>query len=61
MYQVGLTETDQHIEFFWTALESFGQDDLGRFIKFACNQERILRLVHAVMDLQIQPMFLHIP
>lgn len=41
MYQVGLTETDQHIEFFWTALESFGQDDLGRFIKFACNQERI--------------------
>lgn len=41
MYQVGLTETDQHIEFFWTALDNFGQDDLGRFIKFACNQERI--------------------
>ena len=28
MYQVGLMETDQHIEFFWTALESFTQEEL---------------------------------
>ncbi|XP_029685253.1 LOW QUALITY PROTEIN: probable E3 ubiquitin-protein ligase HECTD4 [Takifugu rubripes] len=41
MYQVGLMETDQHIEFFWTALEMFTQEELCRFIKFACNQERI--------------------
>ncbi|KAJ7309830.1 hypothetical protein JRQ81_007901 [Phrynocephalus forsythii] len=41
MYQVGLMETDQHIEFFWGALEMFTQEELCRFIKFACNQERI--------------------
>ena len=41
MYQVGLVETDTHIEYFWNALEGFSQDDLCRFIKFACNQERI--------------------
>ncbi|XP_028827058.1 probable E3 ubiquitin-protein ligase HECTD4 isoform X2 [Denticeps clupeoides] len=41
MYQVGLMETDQHIELFWTALEMFTQEELCKFIKFACNQERI--------------------
>ncbi|XP_036454105.1 probable E3 ubiquitin-protein ligase HECTD4 isoform X4 [Colossoma macropomum] len=41
MYQVGLMETDQHIEFFWMALEMFTQEELCKFIKFACNQERI--------------------
>ncbi|XP_041456057.1 probable E3 ubiquitin-protein ligase HECTD4 isoform X4 [Lytechinus variegatus] len=41
MYQVGLVETDTHIEFFWQALDSFSQEELSRFIKFACNQERI--------------------
>lgn len=41
MYQVGLVESDAHIEYFWTALESFSQEELARFIKFACNQERI--------------------
>uniref|UniRef100_A0A2K6FY02 HECT domain E3 ubiquitin protein ligase 4 n=1 Tax=Propithecus coquereli TaxID=379532 RepID=A0A2K6FY02_PROCO len=41
MYQVGLMETDQHIEFFWGALEMFSQEELCKFIKFACNQERI--------------------
>ncbi|XP_053555727.1 probable E3 ubiquitin-protein ligase HECTD4 [Bombina bombina] len=41
MYQVGLMETDQHIEFFWSALEMFTQEELCKFIKFSCNQERI--------------------
>ncbi|OWF52164.1 E3 ubiquitin-protein ligase HECTD4 [Mizuhopecten yessoensis] len=41
MYQVGLMETDTHIEYFWNTLESLGPDDLCRFIKFSCNQERI--------------------
>ncbi|XP_041436316.1 probable E3 ubiquitin-protein ligase HECTD4 isoform X3 [Xenopus laevis] len=41
MYQVGLMETDQHIEYFWSALEMFTQEELCKFIKFACNQERI--------------------
>ncbi|XP_062874264.1 probable E3 ubiquitin-protein ligase HECTD4 isoform X2 [Trichomycterus rosablanca] len=41
MYQVGLMETDQHIAFFWTALEMFTQEELCKFIKFACNLERI--------------------
>ncbi|XP_071790886.1 probable E3 ubiquitin-protein ligase HECTD4 isoform X2 [Asterias amurensis] len=41
MYQVGLVETDTHIQYFWNALESFSQDEICRFIKFACNQERI--------------------
>ena len=25
MYQVGLMEADQHVQFFWNALESFSQ------------------------------------
>ncbi|KAL8604631.1 hypothetical protein ACOMHN_013411 [Nucella lapillus] len=41
MYQVGLVETDTHIEYFWSALESLSAEELSRFIKFACNQERI--------------------
>ncbi|XP_077866440.1 putative E3 ubiquitin-protein ligase HECTD4 [Saccoglossus kowalevskii] len=41
MYQVGLMETDPHIEYFWNALESFSQEELSKFVKFACNQERI--------------------
>ncbi|WAR02868.1 HECD4-like protein [Mya arenaria] len=41
MYQVGLMETDRHIKYFWLALESLGDEDLARFIKFASNQERI--------------------
>ncbi|GFO01128.1 HECT domain-containing e3 ubiquitin protein ligase 4 [Plakobranchus ocellatus] len=41
MYQVGLVESDAHIEYFWLALDSFSQEELARFIKFACNQERI--------------------
>jgi hypothetical protein len=41
MYQVGLMETDTHIEYFWAALEALSQEELSRFIKFACNQERI--------------------
>uniref|UniRef100_A0A2C9JLI7 HECT domain-containing protein n=5 Tax=Biomphalaria glabrata TaxID=6526 RepID=A0A2C9JLI7_BIOGL len=41
MYQVGLVESDSHIEFFWSALESFSQEEITRFIKFACNQERV--------------------
>lgn len=41
MYQVGLMETDQHIELFWGALEMFTQEELCKFIKFICNQECI--------------------
>ena len=41
MYQVGLTENDSHIQYFWKVLESFSQEELRRFVKFACNQERI--------------------
>jgi len=41
MYQVGLSDTDLHIQNFWAVLESFSQDELAKFIKFACNQERI--------------------
>ncbi|KAJ3603715.1 hypothetical protein NHX12_028456 [Muraenolepis orangiensis] len=41
MYQVGLMETDPHIELFWAALEMFTQEELCKFIKFSCNQERI--------------------
>ena len=41
MYQVGLMETDKHIQYFWNTLEGLSQEDLCRFIKFACNQERI--------------------
>ncbi|XP_052243277.1 probable E3 ubiquitin-protein ligase HECTD4 isoform X2 [Dreissena polymorpha] len=41
MYQVGLMETDKHIQYFWHTLENLSQEDLCRFIKFACNQERI--------------------
>ena len=41
MYQVGLMETDIHVQYFWNALESFTQEELHKFIKFACNQERL--------------------
>lgn len=42
MYQVGLMEMDQYIEFFWGVLEMFIQEELCKFIKFVCNQECIL-------------------
>ena len=61
MYQVGLMETDKHVQYFWEVLASFSQvtanitsykltlvvitmhvqEELRKFIKFACNQERI--------------------
>ena len=41
IYQAGLTEDDEHIQFFWSALESFTQKELQRFVKFACNQDRL--------------------
>ena len=41
MYQVELSEADVHIQYFWSVLESFSQEDLAKFVKFACNQERI--------------------
>lgn len=41
IYQAGLTVDEEHIQFFWNALESFTDRQLSRFIKFACNQERL--------------------
>lgn len=41
IYQMGLTEHDEHIQNFWHILESMSEEDLGKFIKFSCNQERI--------------------
>lgn len=41
IYQAGITENDEHIQNFWLALEGFSQQQLQRFIKFSCNQERI--------------------
>ncbi|XP_059095573.1 probable E3 ubiquitin-protein ligase HECTD4 [Tigriopus californicus] len=41
IYQAGLTVDEEHIQFFWNALESFTDRQLTRFIKFACNQERL--------------------
>ena len=29
------------MQFFWNTLENFSQEELRKFIKFACNQERI--------------------
>jgi len=40
-YTVGLSESDPHIGYFWTALESFTQEQLRKFVKFSCNQQRI--------------------
>eukprot|EP00800_Vazella_pourtalesii_P003218 TRINITY_DN1323_c0_g1_i3.p1 TRINITY_DN1323_c0_g1~~TRINITY_DN1323_c0_g1_i3.p1 ORF type:complete len:2260 (+),score=553.45 TRINITY_DN1323_c0_g1_i3:560-6781(+) len=40
-YSVGLLEGDKHIQFFWQVLKSFSQEEVRRFIKFACNLERI--------------------
>lgn len=39
-YSVGLSDTDPHIVFFWNTLSSWPQDNLQKFIKFACNQVR---------------------
>jgi E3 ubiquitin-protein ligase HECTD4 len=36
-----LRMTYTHIEYFWNALDGLSQEDLCKFIKFACNQERI--------------------
>ena len=40
--KAGLTEEDVHIQNFWDALSSFSQPQLGAFIKFACNQVKLL-------------------
>ena len=40
-YTMGLGETDPHIAFFWEALERMSLAERRKFIKFACNQERI--------------------
>lgn len=40
-YQVGVSENDPHIMYFWAALESFTPDELKKFIKFSCNLERL--------------------
>lgn len=40
-YTSGLSETDPHIVHFWEALERMSASELRKFIKFACNQERI--------------------
>ena len=41
LYQVGISETDRHIQDFWSVLFSLSAKQLKLFIKFACNQERI--------------------
>ena len=41
MYQVGISDDDRHIQDFWTVVSSLTSKQLKRFIKFACNQERI--------------------
>jgi E3 ubiquitin-protein ligase HECTD4 len=41
IYQVGISHSDKHIEYFWNVVESLSQEDLRKLIKFACNQERI--------------------
>jgi len=41
IYQVGITQQDQHVQHFWSALQSFTQAERAKFIKFSCNQERI--------------------
>lgn len=40
-YQVGVSENDPHITYFWAALESFSPEELKKFIKFAANLERL--------------------
>ena len=41
IYQAGLSEADEPIRFFWAALESFSPRQMRRFLKFACNQDRV--------------------
>jgi len=40
-YQMGINESDRHIQFFWTALESMTPEELRNFVKFATNQDRL--------------------
>ena len=41
LYQAGLTDNDEHIQFFWSALETFDSRQMQQFLKFACNQDRV--------------------
>ena len=41
IYQVGTSPEDPHVRHFWAALHSFTQSEKAKFIKFACNQDRI--------------------
>ena len=41
IYQVGISQSDKHIEYFWNVVEKLSQEDLRKLVKFACNQERI--------------------
>ena len=58
MYQAGLYEDDPHIGMFWTVLGSFTQHQLGRLVKFACNQ--VYSPFHFKKNNQI-PMFTCMP
>ena len=58
MYQAGLYEDDPHIGMFWAVLGSFTQHQLGRLVKFACNQ--VYSPFHFTKNNQI-PMFTWIP
>ncbi|CAL8117604.1 unnamed protein product [Orchesella dallaii] len=40
-YQVGVSENDPHIMYFWAALDSFTPEELKKFIKFSANLERL--------------------
>jgi hypothetical protein len=40
-YEGGLTESDQHVRFLWQVLESMGQQDLQRFLRFVWGRSRL--------------------
>ena len=36
-----MSDHDEHIQYFWAALESFSPRQMQKFLKFACNQDRV--------------------
>ncbi|XP_040578210.1 probable E3 ubiquitin-protein ligase HECTD4 [Lepeophtheirus salmonis] len=41
IYQVGIRESDAHVRYFWSVLETLSKSQIQKFIKFCSNQDRI--------------------
>eukprot|EP00096_Caligus_rogercresseyi_P009951 TRINITY_DN3494_c0_g1_i1.p1 TRINITY_DN3494_c0_g1~~TRINITY_DN3494_c0_g1_i1.p1 ORF type:complete len:833 (-),score=117.56 TRINITY_DN3494_c0_g1_i1:112-2610(-) len=41
IYQAGIKDSDPHVKYFWSVLETLSESQIQKFIKFCSNQDRI--------------------